>query len=289
MTAHSESFKRLRDLLMAKIEQNDFLYTLFTEPEAFLNEGNRPFEFHPLTKQMDSSLQHLAEAQLISVEGAQLGELYISHDYIMFQAKPEMVNPEIKFAMKQDQIIKKKRKVWPVSQLEQVFRRRFALMSQGLEIFTREKKSYFFNLLTEPSFNSFYNTLKGTIFRYNKAAPHKKIDLVDDPKSEFKNRKIFEAWSSGDLSTQEFLLLVNKYSGRSFNDFAQYPIFPWILNDYSCSSDDFKKKTEKNETDGFRDLLLNSAILSEKKLNYVKDQFVQSSQINEGEPMIYGD
>ena len=70
MTAHSESFKRLRDLLMAKIEQNDFLYTLFTEPDAFLNEGNRPFEFHPLTKQMDSSLQHVAEAQLISVEGA---------------------------------------------------------------------------------------------------------------------------------------------------------------------------------------------------------------------------
>jgi hypothetical protein len=97
---------------------------------------------------------------------------------------------------------------------------------------------------------------------------------VDDPKNEFKNRKIFDSWSTGEISTQEFLLLVNKYSGRSFNDFAQYPIFPWIVSDYSCSYDELRQKTEKNETEGFRDLLLNSAILSEKKLNYVKEQFV---------------
>lgn len=96
---------------------------------------------------------------------------------------------------------------------------------------------------------------------------------MDDPKNEFKNRKIFDSWSTGEISTQEFLLLVNKYSGRSFNDFAQYPIFPWIVSDYNCTYDELRQKTEKNETEGFRDLLLNSAILSEKKLNYVKEQF----------------
>lgn len=169
--------------------------------------------------------------------------------------------------------MQKKTKIWPIASIEQVFKRRFALMTQGIEIFTREKKAYFFNMLTEASFNGFYNNFKGAITRHNKGTS-KRVDLVDDPKNEFKNRKIFDSWSSGEISTQEFLLLVNKYSGRSFNDFAQYPIFPWILSDYDCKYEDLKQKTEKNETDGFRDLLLNSAILSEKKLNYVKEQFV---------------
>jgi hypothetical protein len=38
----------------------------------------------------------------------------------------------------------------------------------------------------------------------------------------------------------EFLLLVNKFSGRSFNDLSQYPIFPWVLTDYKSNILDFR-------------------------------------------------
>lgn len=31
-----------------------------------------------------------------------------------------------------------------------------------------------------------------------------------------------------DISTFDYLMLVNKYAGRSFNDTSQYPIMPWI-------------------------------------------------------------
>ena len=93
--------------------------------------------------------------------------------------------------MNQDKIIKKKNKIWPIAGIEQVFKRRFALMTQGIEIFTREKKAYFFNMLTEGAFNGFYNNFKAAITRHNKGSI-KKVDLVDDPKNEFKNRKIFD-------------------------------------------------------------------------------------------------
>jgi hypothetical protein len=138
----------------------------------------------------------------------------------MFKSKPEKVNPECKFALKQDQIIVKKVKVWPLTQLEQVFKRRFALMGQGLEIYTRDKKAYFFNLLTETAFTNFFNSFKGVVTRINKNARRPIIDVVDDVRAEFKNRKVFEAWNANEICTQEFLLLVNKYSGRSFNDFG---------------------------------------------------------------------
>jgi hypothetical protein len=32
------------------------------------------------------------EVQLISVEGAQLGDLYLSHTYLMFRSKPDKVS-----------------------------------------------------------------------------------------------------------------------------------------------------------------------------------------------------
>ena len=66
----------------------------------------------------------------------------------MFKSKPEKVRREIKFAVKRDEVIRKTNKIWPLANVEQAFKRRFLLMHQGLEIFTRDKKSYFFNLLT---------------------------------------------------------------------------------------------------------------------------------------------
>jgi hypothetical protein len=45
------------------------------------------------------------------------------------------------------------------------------------------------------------------------------------------------------------------------------------VSDYNCTYKELKNKTEKNETDGFRDLLLHTAVLSEKKANYVREQY----------------
>ena len=41
---------------MSKIEQNDFLYTLLTNPDTFINDDNKPFEYHPLNRQIDPSI-----------------------------------------------------------------------------------------------------------------------------------------------------------------------------------------------------------------------------------------
>ncbi len=73
-------------------------------------------------------------------------------------------------------------------------------MGQGMEIFTREKKSYFFNMLTENAFNSFFNAFKNIVTRINKGNK-RGIDVVEDAKTEFKNRKILEAWNSKEIST----------------------------------------------------------------------------------------
>ncbi|EAY05306.1 Beige/BEACH domain containing protein [Trichomonas vaginalis G3] len=39
-------------------------------------------------------------------------------------------------------------------------------------------------------------------------------------------------WSNGTLNNFEYLSLLNAFSGRSFVDLAQYPVFPWVIADY---------------------------------------------------------
>ncbi|KAA6372084.1 MAG: hypothetical protein EZS28_032390 [Streblomastix strix] len=45
-------------------------------------------------------------------------------------------------------------------------------------------------------------------------------------------------WREGYISNYDYLLFLNSLADRSFNDLSQYPVFPWILSDYSSSSVD---------------------------------------------------
>lgn len=47
-------------------------------------------------------------------------------------------------------------------------------------------------------------------------------------------------WSSGQMSNFEYLTHLNKHAGRSFNDLMQYPVFPFILRDYTSETLDLQ-------------------------------------------------
>jgi 6-pyruvoyl-tetrahydropterin synthase len=50
-------------------------------------------------------------------------------------------------------------KIWSLKDIEEIFKRRFLMQYQGAELFTRDKKSYFFNLLQEDNCEYFFNEL----------------------------------------------------------------------------------------------------------------------------------
>lgn len=57
-----------------------------------------------------------------------------------------------------------------------------------------------------------------------------------------------ERWKRREISNFEFLVILNTLAGRSYNDLTQYPIFPWVLADYTSEKLDFNKSST------FRDL-----------------------------------
>jgi factor associated with neutral sphingomyelinase activation len=60
--------------------------------------------------------------------------------------------------------------------------------------------------------------------------------------------RVTAAWVAGRLTNFDYLLYLNLAAGRSFNDLAQWPVFPWVLRDYSSAVLDLGRE----ET--FRDL-----------------------------------
>ena len=55
-------------------------------------------------------------------------------------------------------------------------------------------------------------------------------------------------WIKGEMSNFHYLMLINTMAGRTFNDLTQYPVFPWVLADYSSAELDL------DDPDTFRDL-----------------------------------
>ena len=56
-----------------------------------------------------------------------------------------------------------------------------------------------------------------------------------------------EKWSYGYIDTYSYIMILNTLSGRTFCDLAQYPVYPWILNDYYSNVIDLK------DTNKYRD------------------------------------
>ena len=54
-------------------------------------------------------------------------------------------------------------------------------------------------------------------------------------------------WQDGAITNFDYLMQLNKLAGRTFNDLMQYPIFPFVLSDYTSDSLDLHaEKTFRN-------------------------------------------
>ena len=63
------------------------------------------------------------------------------------------------------------------------------------------------------------------------------------------------------------VLQLNVLAGRTYNDLNQYPVFPWILADYTSDTLDL------NDPAMFRDLSKPVGALEEKRLAFFRERY----------------
>ena len=150
-------------------------------------------------------------------------------------------------------------------------RRRYYYKNSALEIYTVSNKSFYFNFKFEEDRE---NAIKEILSKLKD--PIKIIDDLKEKKDIFDNTigyynsltikdkkikkikisKIIESWKEWEISNYEFIMWLNIYGNRSFNDLSQYPVFPWLITDYEdrtidefISEDNKMDNKAKNEKD----------------------------------------
>ncbi|XP_012889184.1 PREDICTED: WD repeat- and FYVE domain-containing protein 4 isoform X1 [Dipodomys ordii] len=139
---------------------------------------------------------------------------------------------------------------------------RFLLQDIALEIFFQNghtKLLVFYNSDRSKAFKSFCSyqpTLKGK-------------GITDDPlnlrrHSSF-DKTMLQRWQKREISNFEYLMYLNTVAGRTCNDFMQYPVFPWVLADYTSETLNFTNPKT------FRDLSKPmGAQTKERKLKFIQ-------------------
>lgn len=92
---------------------------------------------------------------------------------------------------------------------------------------------------------------------------------------------VTQRWVRGELSNFQYLMNLNTIAGRSYNDLMQYPIFPWILADYSSDHLDLTKPST------FRDLSRPVGAQTKERLEQFKRRYAEWDD-TETPPYHYG-
>ena len=129
--------------------------------------------------------------------------------------------------------------------IKYIFIKKYFYQNTAMEIYTLDNKSYFFNFKSFTDLTNYLNQFLSLIYyREIKTEDHKgkkvlgyeqifNVNTDKKIKSYYISNKVDE-WQNFKISSLEYLMWLNIYSGRSFNDLTQYPVFPWIITNFTA-------------------------------------------------------
>ncbi|XP_050527638.1 protein FAN-like isoform X2 [Daktulosphaira vitifoliae] len=193
----------------------------------------------------DPTWLELGEEIIIEVVGQKITPLSINPGRIVLTSLHVYFQPfnniEVKLYMK----IK-------LSEIKRITKRRFLLQQVGIEF------EYESNLQLYLTFKT--NEIRDRVYSL----------LVNQTKLKIENsdRCIMTLkWQNGALSNFDYLLYLNSLADRSFNDLTQYPVFPWVVADYTSSNLDLSNSKI------FRDLRKPIGAINTERLSKLQERY----------------
>lgn len=154
-------------------------------------------------------------------------------------------------------------------EIVEIWDRRYQLQDVGLEIFLTNNMTYLISFRNNRDREDFKQSLM--------REKHKMINLQLFNLNNSLNR-LSQLWRDGRITNFDYLTCLNKLAGRSFNDLMQYPVFPFILSNYTSNILDL------TDSNNFRKLDRPMAVQNvEKEETFVKNyQDSQSTNLSIG-------
>ncbi|KAK4471124.1 hypothetical protein MN116_005521 [Schistosoma mekongi] len=152
------------------------------------------------------------------------------------------------------------RYTWSLLKLREIHLRRYNLRRSAIEIFFDNNSNYFFNFETNIR-NKFYSLVMSL------RLPRLIYNQGRNPRETLKLSGLTERWVNREISNFEYLMRLNTIAGRTFNDLGQYPVFPWILADYTSS------EINLNSPQTFRDLSQPIGLANPKFIDEIREKY----------------
>lgn len=147
-----------------------------------------------------------------------------------------------------------------IGQIREVHLRKYNLRRSALEIFLVDQTSYFMNFTTKTRNKVFTKIL-------SLQPPNILYNSGRSPAEILRTSGLTQKWMNREISNFEYLMHLNTIAGRSYNDLSQYPVFPWILADYSSEVLDLANPAT------FRDLSKPIGVVNPKNEEEVRAKF----------------
>ena len=143
------------------------------------------------------------------------------------------------------------------SNIKYMFIRLYYYQETGIEIYTDTNKSYFLNFKTKDDMHIFLDDIlsnaSNLTFREIKTENkrtlgYERLSVITPKKKSYHVMNKIDEWQNYMISTLEYLMWLNIYSGRSFNDLTQYPVIPWIISNYQSEQLQHNKNNKRDLT-----------------------------------------
>ncbi|SCN71847.1 probable beige protein homolog [Fusarium fujikuroi] len=192
----------------------------------------------------------------------------------VWQAPPEERDPfsqivtDAKTSEKRQNNKEQESRHWRWQDVISISKRRFLFRDVAIEVFFTDGRSYllttinpvvrdnlFVKMLSKAPHTSGANTLPNP----EDAWRLESLKVFDESPQGFGSKfgtffnsspwnPLLKKWQKGEISNFHYLMMVNTMAGRTFNDLTQYPVFPWVLADYTSEDLDL------DDPNTFRDL-----------------------------------
>uniref|UniRef100_A0A8C3D254 Neurobeachin like 1 n=1 Tax=Cairina moschata TaxID=8855 RepID=A0A8C3D254_CAIMO len=170
-----------------------------------------------------------------------------------------------------------------LSQIREIHLRRYNLRRSALEIFLMDQTNYFLNFNKEVHisqislicvistsnkyFYAVFKQVRNKVYSRILSLRSPNISGTRSPQELFKASGLMQKWVNREISNFDYLIQLNTMAGRTYNDLAQYPVFPWILRDYTS------EELDLNNPAVFRDLSKPIGVVNEKNAKAVKEKY----------------
>ncbi|XP_032987581.1 neurobeachin-like protein 2 isoform X3 [Rhinolophus ferrumequinum] len=173
----------------------------------------------------------------------------------------------------------------PLAQLREVHLRRFNLRRSALELFFIDQANYFLNFpckvggtaasspcqapRPQPCPIPPHTQVRNQVYKWllRLRPPTQGYLSSRSPQEMLRASGLTQKWVQREISNFEYLMQLNTIAGRTYNDLSQYPVFPWVLQDYVSPTLDLSNPAV------FRDLSKPIGVVNPKHAQLVREKY----------------